>query len=250
MARDYNNAPGRLLKILRSVPQASQSAGEVWQQVLNIPSADRNSNFETYRRLAELDRLAEETVELVHATVDEEKRELYLRSLPEIRAGIRMPLEQTWNGVVGKFAPLILQGLEFCASACPEEEAISEDELAQIRNDFGDLFNHVHSSDLKRDLKKWLLALLSEAKRAMDLFDIHGARAFKNALKEVAGELVLHQTVFHEAKSSDKKFGEGFYKFFSKLVILAKRYKGVKPILQDLGKAMKWLAVGDMSDVG
>ena len=235
MPNSYNNPPGRLLSFVNEAISCAGSTNnridEVWLQVLNLERDDRTIP-RVYSHLSLMCDLLDETESMIASAIDEDRRELYLRSLPEIRKGL-LPgnLQSNWNQIEKYFSKAALTGLEFCAADLPKEHPISQDEIKSVYTELDSLFKSVHESKLNKTLKTWLLTLLSNAKLSIDLYRIKGARAFKQALREMVGEAVLHKDAFPEVKRESSVFNQ-LTTFLGNLNTLAQRAEEWKPLLE------------------
>lgn len=167
----YNNAAGYLLAVLTDTEKTKGPlVADMWCEVFGIKRDDPAKNALVYHRLFEMTKLLDEIEERIRET-EVSHAEVYVRSFPEIRAGlVQVNLAGAVAEARNRFNPSVLANLEFCAIALEKQgrndEPVTEDEFDEIHRSMADLFIRVRNSELHKPLKEWLLKLLMDAQAA------------------------------------------------------------------------------------
>ncbi len=237
-SHDQSNSASRLLSILSSAVKLGKGGEpicEAWAKVFEIQNDDRKLR-NVYTKLAHLGTLVDDLVEEVSENIPKDRQPLYLRHIADIRKGITpVHLQQAWEDSKQFFNATVLTSLEFCADALPKEPIVTPDELTQIQTSLSELITEIESSDIDSQLKKWLLTLVAEARYSIDLYRIQGVRAFRRALRDCYGNLILFQQAFPTLAISAKKgtqLGDRLMAFLVGLNAIAAKAKEFQPLLE------------------
>jgi hypothetical protein len=233
----YNNGAGRILSILENaveVGKANPAVRKVWSEVFGLDekATDLREYFRRFVDLSmQLDRVEEQ---LRHVKGD--KASVYLRAFPPIRhAFCPVAFNQTWKEANPKLDDAVLTALELCAVELPEEGTIPPEEISAVQQALQDLSERIRVSTIPDALKKWLLDLVSSAKRSIDLYEILGAYAFNDALRGLCGDLATHLNVIDDVKSKDESIYTQLMSVLNSIKELAQRAKEWEPLLEYTG---------------
>ena len=101
-------------------------------------------------------------------------------------------LDQPWH----KHRPYLTNGellaVEVIANELDAEDEIPAEELREIENLTGKLFNKIRESNLDGPLKYWSLDLLEALRRSLHEYKIRGAEGLEKAISSIIGDLVRH----------------------------------------------------------
>jgi hypothetical protein len=242
----YNNTAGRLLAIFerlrqRSVKQKEVPLWQAWHLAITPEDTNGGSPEAVLQQLAAIvDALAE-----LELRMKEEKGDSAQAYVTELR-----PLRQAMlatglmdscgkSATVAAITPERLQFLEICANELPKEGVVPEDELDEIAKAVQELFDQVKDSGIRHPLKRWILELLSSIKKSIDNYHILGAKALRQSLVTIAGEVGLYADALNDIKKQDStildKLGQVFHKVHG-LVLKAKEYW---PLIEASGKVLR-----------
>lgn len=196
---DESNPAGRLHRILSEVAAKNGEricVRDAWAPVFGCTAQDEAAIL---RGLVEVYGLCEEVKNLITLNPDL-NHDLYLASFPKIeKAILPVNLGQQWKALKGHLDGEVLARLQFCAEALQgfySEESISEEDLFQIQEMVGALYDAITDSSISAELKLALLEELDRIKKAILLIKIKGAKGVKEALQSLVGSVVAnHQSL-------------------------------------------------------
>lgn len=236
---NYNNLSGRLYELFSRVEERPDSEDAItsWTMVFGISEKNVSTRF---HRVTDHLSLISSLLTEIESQIREIRKErgdaeIYVKHFPKIQNALAWPrLQENFQTVKQMLSPDIVDSLAICAGVLPEEDEITPDEIGAINQGFGDLFILVNESQINKTLKQWLLTLLSEGKRAIDQYQILGPRAFKKALKEIAGELTAYLPALNEVREKDANLVVKVISLMGKLKDAAAKAKEWEPLAEYL----------------
>jgi hypothetical protein len=99
----------------------------------------------------------------------------------------------------------------------------------------------IHATkDINPNLKKWLLALLSKCRSSIDLYYIHGAESFAEALKAAYAESVFYRETFDDL-AANEGLSKKLWALLVKLNTFAKKAEEYKHLTHLAPLAIEYL---------
>lgn len=218
----------------------------VWAKVFQITLSTQNINALTledciairqsqFSLFGEVTRLEEEVRQFCEGT--KFKPEVLLAHVPQIKKALAdTPLGAPWSEVRSQFLnDATLTMLSNLETLLPSESVAEQKDLEECKKLVDELFEFVRKSEMPIDLRRWILTLLSSIRRAIDDYQIGGAKSFHAALANVIGEFVTTAndlTVIQKPENS--RFLIAFNKLMSVVKNLAALYSQIRPIAIDI----------------
>ncbi len=197
----YNNSAGRLLAILQCAlsENSERTTSTVWGTVFNEFIEDkgkkihRDNYAEVNRRLVVLLESLNEIEDAMRLRKPDDQH-LYLSDFHSLKMALApRNLQAKWEEVRSHVTSSSMISLELCAKEFSSEGDVSRDDIRAILSAVQELRRNVRESDdLSVLLKEWLLQVLATVERAIELYDLRGARKLRDALASLAGEMFFN----------------------------------------------------------
>jgi hypothetical protein len=233
----FENVAGRLLWAFSRFVEGGHMEQPVlhrWAYVFgfNANGLDATAVSQLQVRISELHACLDELSAQIDEQFDPKKAAVHRRVLPALREVLVFQnLAQAATGLAQHLSNSNLSLLELLASDLRQGTPVTVSEFDSVFHELHSLQNFIADSDLNPTLKKWLTNLLAEAKRSMDLFQVRGARGFRDALRSIYGECFLYRDLFRELRT-DKTAWDKFREFVDKLNDAAKKADEYRPLLE------------------
>lgn len=244
------NPASRLIDILgraRNVkPETGVTPRAAWCSVFDISNVDSDEAlFSVLECLVALRRLFNETVDLLKQAhnIDEE---LFVTPVERLARVVDLnKLHADWEDYWRYIHPTDIHSLHYCEhflAGHPEqqENEIPDAELQEILSEINNLYESIMALSLPIELKKTLLDLIQEIRKAIHLYRVNGAEAFRDALTRSMGIIVANKETLEE----NKEVGE-VQSLMNMLVRIDKMYTfamKVKPLLEAAANIVPALA--------
>lgn len=190
MATQTNTAADRLLRIVKNVYAHSDGPLiHVWAQVLEVSSKDKP---EVFRRILSVYSLVDE-VESTAVQQGKTAASLYVRSLQQIRQAIMYNLDGQRVHLNPFLRPEVIADLEHCAAmyaSIDNETALPSETVTGIKKRVDELFTDITNSNLPRGLRKQMLDLLEIIRQQIAQYQIRGATALHDCLRQSVARLM------------------------------------------------------------
>lgn len=232
---DELNPAGRLYKIIDSAYKKPDNTKvrDVWSEVLDC---DGQPEAEITRKVVAVYNLCEEVQNLLEL-IPGINHELFLSAFPKVKRSI-FPLNMgsNWQSQKRNLDQGVIATLQFCSEELKKhysEEAISEQDLQDIKSQIEDLFEFINISKIDPVLRLALLEELERIRSAISMFKINGAKGLKQALQSTLGSVLANQEKISELHKDKPTILEKIFTLLDKLDTFTSRALKVKKIIAD-----------------
>lgn len=193
---------------------------DAWASVFDVDEPRSESGtLLLFERLLQLRALFSEVLESI-MSIDGLDPALYVQpihAMSKIVANVTV-LDEEWGGYTHLLNPANMTALKFAEDQLSKHEKFNEpiippDELESILTEANDLYNQVLDSKLSKPVKRILLDLIEDFRRAIHEYRVRGPKGLKDAMGKVIGVIATNQEEF-EAHKDDKEF-QAFTKLFN-----------------------------------
>ncbi|HEY1602815.1 MAG TPA: hypothetical protein VGG64_24640 [Pirellulales bacterium] len=227
----------------------------VWRRVLIDDTVqpktplNNETTFVLYRSLNAIVDALDEITQAIRDTRPDEA-ELYLRCIEPLKA-VATPhnLNDGWAASAKHLTSEVLFQLELCANSLPKGYELGADEIRDIKQAVMELIEQVKASDLAKPLRRWVLDLLSSVLRSIDLYDIHGAKAFGDSLASMIGQFAMHQKSCKDVAAKHKGIWQKLVSIAGTLNTIVIKAKEWYPLLE-AGRQATTLLLEQLNDPG
>jgi hypothetical protein len=192
-----NNAAARLLRLLEEVTLSGRMADHrtlrlSWAAVLGVGREDIPSLFQA---LADVQRLVANTRREIESASDLDQN-LLLENFSKIEQFVAITnLEAQTAQQESQYLDVItMRDLKHTAiqlSRSSAEEAVSDEELAELSAEIDALVDSARKANIDSELRAVLLEMLESIRHAISRYRVRGAEAFREALVTCLGEMSI-----------------------------------------------------------
>src|ERR1039457_1298695 len=198
---ETNTAADRLFRIINGVYKKQDADMlSIWSDVFGVPSKDK---LEVFRRILSVAALVDE-VEGGVRKYGGNSAKLYLRSLDQVRHILMANIDSHRTHLNQLLKPEVITDLEHCAAKYSEldlEIRVSNEDIGDIRKRVDELFEDVtRSNHLPTELRQKLLDLLEVIRQQIAQFQIRGATALQDCLRQSLSRLLEIYPAFEEKR--------------------------------------------------
>lgn len=118
--------------------------------------------------------------DMLEASISEKQRDVMLHGLANLVQSL-YPIN--FQSTIRKITDAELSLLKVCATFLIEDEPVTKDDIARIRDSIAELRDQVEDSNISPTLRKALLEIIRLSEDAISRFNIHGARGLRRAFK-------------------------------------------------------------------
>lgn len=194
----------------------NQQMWEVFAKVLGVQHHDGRKKIFEVNRLLDLfyDEVDKTRAQMKASGFSEDLYETAFEVVEQrITPGL---LFNEWQGYKTTLEP-ILYGLKFCSEVLPhEEDLVSEEDIAIIKEALQNLDGVLHTSNLPDYVKAFIQQHINIIKKALRDYQVIGARSFKTAMYEGFIQSVENESIVTEYQESEE------------MGLLGKAWNGVK----------------------
>jgi len=183
----YQNSAGRLLAILKAIPQNNQSIVEFYSTLFDTPASNQDERTRNcINSVREVGNLYQEFLrEMQDPKISEDFRS-------EVSSGL-ISLGQTiypmqFNGGFRMPSDAEKSVLGIAASLLPQEVGLPQDDITTIRASIVSLRDLVEKGNLSSELQRVLLDLIRMSEDAISHYNIRGAKGLRKAFKSMLAE--------------------------------------------------------------
>ena len=237
-----NNPAERLHVLLLAAKQnpklRQQEAIKAWASLLLVP--DGNESL-ILRRLGGVMDLPMQIKEQI-SSIPEIEHALYLRWMPKIEGAFRAHhLGGGFAGFLDTIDDTTLFGIEHCASLLARrapELGIKPEDLESIANEVADLVAQVRDSEIEEDLKLFILKHLYTIRKAIDEYQLFGAKPLSTAMGEAMASLVTDPET--AIKVSNTTQGQQLWRIVKRLSLVFAAAEGGGKLVDRVLKQLGW----------
>jgi len=239
---DYHNPAGRLLRVLTDLGQGACTR-EQFAARLGTP----NDWCSILNTLAEM----RKEYDLLETAVSEfkdnpHKLANYKEDLAAINTAVNNISINMANNQVQVFpVQAAIIALKYMAVDLPQEDALAQDEIEEIRTLCDELRAEIEKSQtLDKRLKEWLLDLVRMMRDGIDRFKIRGSRGFRKELYQMLGSIMVHYEDVKEVKKENSGLWTKMMLGLDRVCRAAERFEKVKVALTIAHKAIEYFSGG------
>ncbi len=241
--QETNTAADRLFNIVNGVyVKQNASLLDIWSDVLGVASKDK---LEIFRRILSVATLVDE----VESTVGRHGgngAKLYVRALNQVRHALMVNLDNHRNALNGHLKPEVITDLEHCAAKYSEfdlEIRVSNEDVGDIRRRVDELFDDVaRSNHLPTELRQKLLDLLEVIRQQIAQFQIRGATALQECLRQSLSRLLEIYPAFEEKR--EEPLLKRVVSVVTDISAICEKAQKALPLLRYAGKFIPLLTSG------
>ncbi|MBI5206960.1 MAG: hypothetical protein HY934_04125 [Candidatus Firestonebacteria bacterium] len=206
-----NNPAERLYKIVDLCLKSDGST--VKEQLIRIFSLKQNDKTSLFSCILQINNLIQE-VKLAIEENPELNKEIYLSPFPALISAFDIfNFDASWNDTIRKHitseVKIRLEYIKDGLSKIHFEKNIEATNIKEIIKEIDNLYDQINKSDLHKKLKTIILDMLISMRRAINEYQIGGAKRLRDVLNEIITKLLSDKDLFNESKDKEevKAFG-------------------------------------------
>jgi chromosome segregation ATPase len=242
--QETNTAADRLFRIINGVyVRQNSNLLNIWSEVLNVPSKDK---LELFRQILSVAALVDEIENTIRSHGGSGAK-FYIRGLDQVRHALMVNVDNHRSVLNNILKPEVMTDLEHCAAKYSEldkEIPIAAEEVGTIKTRVDELFEDIsRSNHLATELRQKLLDLLEVIRQQISQFQIRGATALQECLRQSLARLMeIYPSVQEQREESLLK---RVISVVTDISTLCEKAQKALPLLKYVGKIIPLLASGN-----